>query len=278
MDQATTVPPVSVTGEVSSRSATFTKIVSALIKFQGESIPAQKDRENPAFKSNYSTLDALWTVARPLLVKNELAFTQNVEWREGKGLFLRSTLFHVSGEWLESFIPLPAMGNNARNAMQELGSAITYLKRYVMAAMLGLVSENDELDDDGNGAGRNQGRSNQRPPTPPAGTGTPPKGNPPKGQPNTPPAPPADPRANMLKALGANAKKKGWADEQVAAYIAQRYGVPKFANLKIEQCSELISTVGRWDPNVAFNELALAQQAGPPDEPGVTNFETDVPG
>jgi len=60
---------------------------------------------------------------------------------------LTTRLQHVSGEFIESEIELLVDKNN----MQGLGSAITYARRYSLAAMLNI----SQADDDGNKASEN---------------------------------------------------------------------------------------------------------------------------
>ena len=52
---------------------------------------------------------------------------------------------HESGQWIKSFTPIPV--EKPVNA-HKLGSAITYGRRYGLAAMIGIA----QTDDDGNAA------------------------------------------------------------------------------------------------------------------------------
>jgi hypothetical protein len=58
---------------------------------------------------------------------------------------LITTLAHLSGQWIRSYLPII----NEKNNIQGLGSAITYNRRYALSAIVGIISDED---DDGNSA------------------------------------------------------------------------------------------------------------------------------
>ena len=61
-----------------------------------------------------------------------------------EGITLRTMLLHASGQTLESTVAIdPGEGNRGVNALQALGSAITYMKRYSLSAMLGIAADGD---------------------------------------------------------------------------------------------------------------------------------------
>ena len=125
------------------RSEQINELVTALSKAQGAMKNAAMDGENPHFRSRYATLASVLDSVRRPLSDNGLAVTQITEIR-GEGLVLVTTLFHSSGQWLSSEFPLPLV-----EKAQEMGSALTYAKRYQVSAML--FNTADE-DDDGNAA------------------------------------------------------------------------------------------------------------------------------
>jgi hypothetical protein len=77
------------------------------------------------------------------------------------GPVLRTTLLHKSGQWIASEVPLMV---GEKSTMQTLGSAITYARRYGLAAMVGVVADED---DDGNAASKElaPARQSRKPPT-----------------------------------------------------------------------------------------------------------------
>lgn len=119
-------------------SETLTKLMPALIKAQDEIKHAIKDAKNPHFKNNYATLESVIDATKPALIKNKLLVTQSVT----PANTLVTTLYHESGEFLSSEVNLLLN----RQDMQQLGSALTYARRYSLAALLNIAQE----DDDGN--------------------------------------------------------------------------------------------------------------------------------
>ena len=97
----------------------------------------------------YATLDKILDMARPVLAEEGLVLFQPISTNEKGGLVLVTRLLHRSGEWMETSIPLPAPGGDP----QSFGSAVTYLRRYAVTALLGIASDED---DDGNRAAGNR--------------------------------------------------------------------------------------------------------------------------
>lgn len=119
------------------------KLAEALAKAQGAMKPAVKDSINPHFRSNYADLAACWAAIREPLSSNGLAVIQNVS-SDQTGVTVETMLVHTSGEHIQSRCWLPV----AAKTPQAYGSAITYARRYSLAALVGLSAE----DDDGNAA------------------------------------------------------------------------------------------------------------------------------
>lgn len=122
------------------KSECVNELATALSKTQGEMKPAAFDKVNPHFKSKYASLASCWDVVRAPLAKNGLSVTQTLEFEETI-LVLTTTLLHSSGQFL--FSKMPVSGSTP----QQLGSSLTYVRRYSLCAILGIVSDDD---DDGN--------------------------------------------------------------------------------------------------------------------------------
>lgn len=106
-----------------------------------------KSGKNYSFK--YADLSACVEAAAPTLKKHELAVTQIIT--DSK---LITLLVHSSGQWFRSDVNITLSGTSD---YQDLGSAITYLKRYSYCAILGIVAD---TDDDANAACGNQAQFN----------------------------------------------------------------------------------------------------------------------
>lgn len=116
----------------------------AFCKLQGALKPAIKDSTNPAFKSKYADLGAVWDAVRGPLAAHGFCIIQSPQF-DADNIWLETTLLHTSGEKMVSRYPL----RPTKQDPQGFGSALTYARRYCLSAMLGVVAD---LDDDGNAA------------------------------------------------------------------------------------------------------------------------------
>jgi hypothetical protein len=124
-----------------NKSDSVGKLAAALSKAQGAIKGADKNAKNPHFKSSYANLESVWIACRQALVDNELAVSQ-LPTGEGQTIGMETVLMHSSGEWMSSTFFV-----TARDASpQAVGSALTYLRRYGLAAIVG-VAPSDEDDD-----------------------------------------------------------------------------------------------------------------------------------
>lgn len=124
-----------------NQSETIEKLVMALSKVQGVIEGAKEDCSNPYFKSQYADLTSIWKACRQPLATNELAVIQTVDTREDK-MVLVTTLAHSSGQWVKSFLPIIA----TKMDPQTVGSAITYARRYALAAIVGVAPAGEDDD------------------------------------------------------------------------------------------------------------------------------------
>jgi hypothetical protein len=119
-------------------------LAAALAAAQGEIEMAVKDSENPHFRRTYADLASVWRACRKPLAKNGLAILQVITDRT-----LITRLTHKSGQWIEGDIRIALDTANGRTEVQAFGSALTYLRRYALSAMVGVAPDDD---DDGNGS------------------------------------------------------------------------------------------------------------------------------
>ena len=126
---------------------------AALAKAQATMKAAAFDKTNPHFKNKYASLAAVIDAIRTPLADNGLSYTQTTEIREG-GFVLVTTLRHATGQWVASEYPLPSAAKP-----QELGSALTYARRYSLSAIACIAADED---DDAEGA-RTSGQTTSTP-------------------------------------------------------------------------------------------------------------------
>lgn len=107
-----------------------------------------KDANNPFFKSKYVTLEGVIKSVDTAIIDTGLTWYQEPVSDNNK-IGVATHIFHESGEWLafEPFYVTPTKVDP-----QAQGSALTYAKRYSLAAAFGISSD---IDDDGNGASNN---------------------------------------------------------------------------------------------------------------------------
>jgi len=118
-----------------NKSDSIKEIAGALVNFHDSVGAVKKDSENPFFKSKYASLDnVLETIKEPLALHG-LSFAQ---FPDANGL--TTILMHSSGEWLEATYDVPLTKADPQGA----GSAITYMRRYALGAILGLATETDD--------------------------------------------------------------------------------------------------------------------------------------
>ena len=122
------------------KSESIKEIAKALLAFQEKGENVKKDGNNPYFKSKYATLENILDTIKPTLAKCGLSFSQ---FPDGEGL--TTILMHTSGEFLKANTKMTLRDQTP----QGQGSAITYMRRYALSAVLGIATEED---DDGNAA------------------------------------------------------------------------------------------------------------------------------
>jgi hypothetical protein len=117
-------------------------LFKAFVAAQAELKNAAFDKINPHFKSKYATLAGMRDGIAPVLTKHGLAVIQGTSF-DGQEAAVDTRLVHTSGQWIESRYPFQI------DKPQQMGSAVTYARRYSLAAICGIASEED---DDGNAA------------------------------------------------------------------------------------------------------------------------------
>lgn len=130
---------------MSRRSESVDQIAPAFLKAQAAMKPVTKSATNPHFKSAYATLEDVMGACKGALADQGIAILQSGDEGDDAGITIVTTLLHVSGQWIEGRVRLPLEKGTAQSA----GSAVSYGRRYCLAALVGLVSEED---DDGNAA------------------------------------------------------------------------------------------------------------------------------
>lgn len=117
----------------------------AMLAAQAEMSNAKINAKNPHFKNTYANFNAVREAVVPILTENGVVFSQATCY-EGETLVLKTTFTHaLTGEAQSAMLPIPATGKP-----QDIGSAITYFRRYTLSCLAGIASEED---DDGQSTG-----------------------------------------------------------------------------------------------------------------------------
>lgn len=121
-------------------------LAAALVKAQSAMGGAKKDSSNPFFKSKYADLASVDAAISGPASENGLSYVQIAHERDNAAA-IETVIVHSSGETLScGIVSVPV----AKSDAQGFGSALTYARRYSLAAAFGVCPE----DDDGNAAAK----------------------------------------------------------------------------------------------------------------------------
>lgn len=118
-------------------SENIDQLAKALAAAQGEMKNAKLNKVNPHFKSRYADLAEIRDTVTPALSRHGLSVAQGTDTAE-TGLVVVTRLMHLSGQWIESRYPISI------DKPQAMGSAYTYAKRYSLAAICCISSDEDD--------------------------------------------------------------------------------------------------------------------------------------
>lgn len=142
-----------------NQSEQIDKLVEALAKAQGAIQNPQKNKRvkvGESYEFEYADLTAIIDAVKQPLSENGLAYTQTLGPDDQKLYRLTTRLLHSSGQWISSETPLFVDTGKS----QAFGSALTFMKRYALAALLGVAADSD---DDANAADGNTAKVQDKP-------------------------------------------------------------------------------------------------------------------
>ena len=99
-------------------------------------------------KMRYANFAAIASVVDPILSKHGLSYRFRTA--QGERISVTCILSHRDGHNEETTLSGPADTSGSKNAIQAIGSTLSYLQRYSLVQMLGLATA---ADDDGKAAG-----------------------------------------------------------------------------------------------------------------------------
>jgi hypothetical protein len=124
------------------QSESIAKLSEAFSRVQGKIEGAKKTGLNPHFKSKFADLSEVYSVCRQALSDEKVAVFQFPS-AEGKVVRMTTMVAHA-GEWIRGTVQCEARNSGP----QDIGGAITYLRRYGLCSVIGI----EQVDDDGNSA------------------------------------------------------------------------------------------------------------------------------
>jgi hypothetical protein len=123
-------------------SESISKLAASMLAAQSQMENAKTKATNPHFRSKYADLAEVLEVAKKPLLENGLSVMQfplsDTNFQDQVGV--ETMIVHTSGEWVCSKLTLPIKKVDPQGA----GSAITYARRYALAAVLAIAQEDDD--------------------------------------------------------------------------------------------------------------------------------------
>ena len=171
-----------------------------------------------SYSYDYADLADVSAAVHPKLAEHGLSFASMPTFDDGGRFVLAYRLLHVSGESLDGAYPLP----NA--TPQQVGSAITYARRYCLCAVTGVAPDED---DDGQAAEQAARRPNSRSSDNVTTSARP--------QQATPPPAPADesPADAIVRIAGPDMNALAW-------FLLDRFDTAKVAQLTPDQQAQVL--------------------------------------
>ena len=123
------------------KSETIEKLAAALSKVQAKITDVSKEKKGYGY--TYADLSQVLDVARPLLAENGLSVTQLLYSKDDR-MGVETCLMHESGQWVSSRASMVVERGKGMSLAQSAGSVVTYLRRYALAALVGICQTDND--------------------------------------------------------------------------------------------------------------------------------------
>jgi len=142
---------------------------AAMSEAQSEMMPVIRDASNRHLGNKYARLETIDAALRPIYTHHgfSVRYGSAPAPREGD-IRITCTVAHRDGYFEENHLDAPiatqgAQGNRtATTPVQAVGSAVTYLRRYLLTMVFNVVLADDEQDDDGEATRRSAASATPR--------------------------------------------------------------------------------------------------------------------
>lgn len=226
-------------------SETVAEIFTALSKAQGAFVAVAKSQTanittaKGSYSYTYAGLDSILEMIRKPMADNGLFLTQPTTLEDGT-MSIVTRITHTSGEWLESDkMTAKVSGVGGSMDLKAIGTTATYLRRYQLAPLLGIATEEDKDTGNDNSVQAGTSQKSQRlldtrePMTPDelkqflqaSGNG--------------------EPSKSQRKFMGSSLQSVSLGDwDAVHEFIQYIHGVPSSKEMTAPQVSKIIDWVG----------------------------------
>lgn len=213
-------------------------------------------------QSRYSKFEDIQKVIKPLAKRFGFHQGFRTEWPETLVCEVVGTLHHREGHVRESRFRSASDASGGKNAIQGLGSAVSYGKRYVTIDLFNIVCEG--VDDDGQKAGRQQQDEPQAPRQSAAqtdGTGDQPITSFVRGE-------GTDRQVGQVQRLMTIMSRCGRTKPEVKAWLKARYNIESSKDIPRRLYEEICSAVEKPGPLPLAGPLPASQIFREPGQEG----------
>jgi hypothetical protein len=130
--------------------------------FKAHDIHVGKDKSNKQYGSKYTSLGNLISTVTPFLSQHRLSASWTIDQSAAPAIKVTCIMKHEAGHSDSVSMVCGPDKSGSKNPIQEIKSAITYLKACTFESICGIASSDANLDDDGNAAGANSAKPTQR--------------------------------------------------------------------------------------------------------------------
>lgn len=142
-----------------NKMTSLPNLAPALIKALAETQDIVADSTNPYHHNKYASLSQHLKSLKPIFAKHGLAIVQFPTSGYDNGVGVKTIILHTSGESLESSVVInepyekgkDKSGNDYEKkgfSGQQAGALISYLRRYALASVAGVATEDDDAETD----------------------------------------------------------------------------------------------------------------------------------
>lgn len=126
---------------------------AAMSAFKAHDIHVGKDKDNKQYNSKYTSLGNLISTVTPFLSQHRLSASWTIDQSSAPAIKVTCIMKHEAGHSDSVSMVCGPDKSGAKNPIQEIKSAITYLKACTFESICGLASTDANVDDDGSGGG-----------------------------------------------------------------------------------------------------------------------------